>query len=86
MIASLEPISASVKNTAALTGESPWSVRNHVRLGHYKAKRDGKKLLIIVASVREYVKNLPDAVLGAGQPVERLMEGQRRKRQARVTR
>jgi hypothetical protein len=82
----IEPIFASVANTAKMTAQSPWSVREKVRTGAYSAKKDGKRLLIILDSVRKHAANLPDAVLGRGPPVKAAIEGQRRRRAKQAVR
>jgi hypothetical protein len=50
-----------VDDVAAYSGESPWTVRDHIRQGHYRAKKSGRRVIVEMASVDEYIANLPDA-------------------------
>ena len=52
----------SVKQTAAKTSESQWTVRNiRLRNGDYEAVKAGKRTIIIPASVRKFWATLPKA-------------------------
>jgi len=57
----LNDLGWSPNKTSKKTGESRWTVNNHLRLGHYRAKKSGRRTLIIPDSVREYWATLPDA-------------------------
>jgi len=58
---SITPAYRGVIDAAKYTGESPWTVRDHIRQGHYRAKKSGRRVLIEVASIDEYMAGLPDA-------------------------
>jgi len=52
----------SIGETAKMTSLSEWSVKQKLRAGIYRAKKDGRRTLIFVASVLDDARNLPDAV------------------------
>lgn len=57
----LKPLGLSIKETAAITGESTWQVKQKLRNGTYKAKKSGRRTLVIYETVRAAWDNLPDA-------------------------
>lgn len=57
----IEPLTISIKTTSDATGESPWSVKNHLRNGVYRAVKSGRRTLVVYASVKERMANLPAA-------------------------
>jgi hypothetical protein len=57
----LEPIFLSIEDTALMTGESEWTVKDKLRLGTYEAKKSGRRTLIVYESVKRAAANLPDA-------------------------
>jgi hypothetical protein len=56
-----EPLGVSIKQTAELTGESPWTVKEKLRNGTYKAKKSGRRTIIIYQTVKAAWERLPDA-------------------------
>jgi hypothetical protein len=56
-----EKITGSINYVARITGESDWAVKNKLRLGLYRAKKSGRRTLILLDSVRQAVASLPDA-------------------------
>jgi hypothetical protein len=59
--AGFEPLGLSIKKTAEITGESPWQVKKKLRNGTYKAKKSGRRTIVIYKSVKAAWANLPDA-------------------------
>ncbi|MGO9672712.1 MAG: hypothetical protein ACLPSF_00815 [Methylocella sp.] len=57
----LDPLYVSVEEAARRTGESEWTVRDKLRRRVYRAKKSGRRTLIIFASVKEHLASLPDA-------------------------
>ena len=55
-------LGAEIAEVARRTGESPWMVKQKCRQGRYKAKKSGRRTIVIWSSVEEDFKNLPDAV------------------------
>jgi hypothetical protein len=51
----------SIKETAEISGESTWKVKNLLRLGTYRARKSGRRTLVEVASVMERAESLPIA-------------------------
>ncbi len=51
----------SIAEAAQATGESIWSVKQRLRAGIYRAKKSGKRTLVVPESVKEYAAGLPDA-------------------------
>jgi hypothetical protein len=58
---SINPAYRAITDVAVHTAESEWTVRDHIRQGHYRAKKSGRRVLVEMASVDEYIANLPDA-------------------------
>lgn len=58
-------IAWSIKQAAEATGESQWTVKQRLRAGVYKAKKSGRRTLVMPDSVRAYVASLPDAIFKA---------------------
>jgi hypothetical protein len=64
----VDRLSASIGETARLTGESPWQVYQHLRLGNYHAIKSGRRTLVIWSSVIAYQATLPDFRADRHQP------------------
>jgi hypothetical protein len=58
----IEPELVSIADAARYTGESEWTVKHRLRLGIYKAKKSGRRTLVIFATVKTHTKSLPDAM------------------------
>ena len=56
----IEPIALSIGDTAKATGESSWQVKEKIRTGRYKAKKSGRRTLVIFESVKDDFAGLPD--------------------------
>jgi hypothetical protein len=61
----LEPISVSIAETARLTGESEWQVKDKLRKRIYAGKKSGRRTLIIYESVKQHIATLSDATYAA---------------------
>ena len=57
----IEPVLVSIHDAADYTGESEWTVKQRLRDGVYKAKKSGRRTLIIFDTIKNYVATLPDA-------------------------
>jgi hypothetical protein len=57
-----KPLGLSIKETAAITSESKWQVKERLRRGEYRAKKSGRRTIIIYQSVEDHWNSLPDAV------------------------
>jgi hypothetical protein len=57
----IKPLGLSVKETAKITSESEWQVKERLRRREYKAKKSGRRTIIIYQSVEDYWNSLPDA-------------------------
>ena len=51
----------SIKKTAEKTSESEWKVKQKLRAGVYRAKKSGRRTIILPESVEANFRNLPDA-------------------------
>ena len=49
---SLESLGLSIKKTAEITAESPWQVKEKLRNGSYKAKKSGRRTIVIYQTVK----------------------------------
>lgn len=58
----IEPLGLSIKKTAEITGESTWQVKEKLRNGTYKAKKSGRRTIVIYQTVKAAWDSLPDAV------------------------
>jgi hypothetical protein len=58
---SIKPLGLSIKKTAEITSECEWQVKERLRRGEYKAKKAGRRTIIIYQSVEDHWNNLPDA-------------------------
>jgi hypothetical protein len=56
-----EPLGLSINDVAKMTGESSWTVKHKLRLGIYKAKKSGRRTIIVYSSVKQHFANLPEA-------------------------
>jgi hypothetical protein len=66
-----EPLGISIKETANRTGESTWKVKEKLRNGTYKAKKSGRRTVVIYQSVKSAWENLPDARFSPPKPRRR---------------
>ena len=57
-----EPLLVGIADTARLTGESEWKVKDKLRRGRYLAKKSGRRTLIWFSSIKADLETLPDAV------------------------
>jgi hypothetical protein len=57
----LEPFGLSIDDVSAMTGESVWTVKMKLRSGVYRAKKSGRRTIIIYQSVKEAWASLPEA-------------------------
>jgi hypothetical protein len=74
----------SVADAATYLAESEWTIRDKLRRGVLAAKKSGTRTLVTMASIRAHAESLPDAVVGRGAPLEKAIEGQRRRRARRT--
>lgn len=56
-----EPLALSIDDTAATTGESSWTVKQRLRRGDYKAKKAGRRTLVVYQSIKDFWERLPEA-------------------------
>lgn len=54
-------IAWSIQKTADKTSESAWTVKQRLRNGTYRAKKAGRRTLVVPSSVRAYWDSLPEA-------------------------
>jgi hypothetical protein len=64
----MPPLGLSIKKVAEITGESTWQVKEKLRNGIYKAKKSGRRTIVIYATVKAAWDRLPDAKF---QPLKR---------------
>jgi hypothetical protein len=57
----IKPLGLSIKKVAEITGESQWQVKEKLRNGTYKAKKSGRRTIVIYQTVEEAWERLPDA-------------------------
>jgi hypothetical protein len=57
---SIKPLGISIKKTAEITSESEWQVKERLRRGEYKAKKSGRRTIVIYQSVEDRWNSLPD--------------------------
>ena len=57
----LKPLGLSIKETASITGESQWQVKQKLRSGIYRAKKSGRRTIVIYATVEAAWDKLPQA-------------------------
>jgi hypothetical protein len=82
----IEPVLVTIQAAARMIGNSQWTVRDKIKRGVLDAKKDGKRVLVTVTSIRRHVDGLPAAVLGLGDPVKAAVEGRRRAKRAEAAR
>jgi hypothetical protein len=56
-----EPEFLSISDAATYTAESEWTVKDKLRRGIYRAKKSGRRTLIIFSTVKDHLASLPDA-------------------------
>jgi hypothetical protein len=71
-VAPLDPALISIADAALYTSESEWTVKERLRQGVYRAKKSGRRTLVILDSVKAYVASLPDAKFRAGRQPKRV--------------
>jgi hypothetical protein len=59
--ASLKPFGLSIAKVAEITGESTWQVKQKLRDGTYKAKKSGRRTIVIYETVEAAWNSLPAA-------------------------
>jgi hypothetical protein len=55
----LEPLAVSIETTSRITGESKTQVYNLIQDGEYQAVKSGRRTLIVFASIKRRLTNLP---------------------------
>lgn len=55
----VDRISVSVKDAAAMTGLSKWTIYKRLDEGAIASAYDGTRRLVVVESLRSYIANLP---------------------------
>jgi hypothetical protein len=55
----LEPITVAVKVAAAKSGLSKWSIYDLANKGEIETVYHGSRRLVVWASLRDYIRNLP---------------------------
>ena len=55
------PFGLGIADTAKVTGESQWTVKDRLRKGKYRARKAGKRTLVEFSSIREHWESLPRA-------------------------
>lgn len=63
--ANLDPIYVSVKEAARLLGLSTWSVYQKLDAQTIESRYDGRKRLVVMASLRKYADSLPETAPAA---------------------
>jgi hypothetical protein len=61
----VEPLGLSINDTATVTAESVWTVKQKLRDGTYRAKKAGRRTIVIFASVKAAWETLPEATFMA---------------------
>jgi hypothetical protein len=56
-----DPFGLSIADTAAMTAESVWTVKEKLRTGEYTAKKSGRRTIVVFQSVKDHWARLPDA-------------------------
>jgi hypothetical protein len=64
----IEPVFVSIADAANITGESEWTVKQRLREGIYKAKKSGRRTLIVFDTIKSYIASLPDAKFAPAPP------------------
>jgi Helix-turn-helix domain len=60
-LAGCDPILVPVNQASAVIGKSPRGIYQLMATGELKAVKSGRSTLIVYASIKEYVDNLPTA-------------------------
>lgn len=55
----MDPIFVSVKDAARMLGLSPWSIYQKLDAQIIESRYEGRKRLVVVASLRKYAAGLP---------------------------
>jgi hypothetical protein len=75
-----EPVLVTIQAAARMIGNSQWTVRDKIKRGILDAKKDGKRVLVTMQSIRAHVENMPTAIIGQGPPVQAAIDGRKRRR------
>jgi hypothetical protein len=70
----IKPLGLSIKKTAEITSESEWQVKERLRRREYRAKKSGRRTIVVYESVEDYWNSLPDATFKAPAPRKRKHE------------
>jgi hypothetical protein len=63
-----DPFGLSIADTAAMTAESVWTVKEKLRTGEYTAKKSGRRTIVVFQSVKDHWARLPDATFNPSKP------------------
>lgn len=58
-MSAIDPIYVSVKDAAVALGVSEWTIRQRLDQQAIESRYEGRKRLVVVASLREYAAGLP---------------------------
>jgi len=70
-IVGIEPLGLSVQETAELTSQSETIVKGKLREGKYRAKKAGRRTIIIYETIKADFAALPDATFKPPTPRRR---------------
>lgn len=59
-VSDVEPLAVTVKDAARLSGLSEWTIRDLLNKRHVQSRRHGRRVLVLHASLRAYIDNLPE--------------------------
>jgi hypothetical protein len=60
-----EPKFLSIIDVARFTAESQWTVKAKLRAGIYRAKKSGRRTLVVFDTVKRHMAELPDVKFAA---------------------
>jgi hypothetical protein len=64
----VEPIAVTIEQAARLSGESRSQVYNRLGHGQYQGLKSGRRTLVLVASIKQFLESLPPAVIKPPKP------------------
>jgi hypothetical protein len=67
----LEPLTITVNEAVRVSGRSRSEIYRNLAAGKIKAKKDGKRTLIIFESLKQSIANLPGATFLPPRPIAR---------------
>ena len=67
----LEPLTITVNEAVRVSGRSRSEIYRNLASGKIKAKKDGKRTLILFDSLKQSIANLPDATFLPLRPIMR---------------